>query len=274
MEEKMEKKEKINWQKPIFISILLIIIGFASFFMITESARYYTHFYEEGAWQPLYLAALLELFVIVLAVIKIGRSRTFLAFQKFIMIGVFGAIIFAAGMQAVNPTLESLATIENKEQLGDILKEEYEQLKKDREVFNQQRQKTRTAISTIERKKIVEDLKNLFKQSDVKTDTGRVALVNIILLFSIRFLVQIANIFCASMLGVYFRFSREVKEEEEDSATAKVKKIHPNAVCRFKDLHKFYVVFSDDAESKGIGKGKTPKKAWENAFQRLSNAKL
>jgi len=225
--------KKINWKKSIFVGILSIIIAFASFFMITESARYYVHFYEQGAWQPLYLAALLELFVLVLAVIKIGKSKVFHAVQKFIMIGVFSAIIFAAGMQAVNPTLESLAQISQKEELAEILKEEYETLKEDRAIFDKQKQKTRTAISTMERKKIVEDLKNLFKQSDVKTDTGRVALINILLLFGIRFLVQIANIFCASMMGVYFRIRKIDEEEDNESRKALVQKIHPTAKCKF-----------------------------------------
>lgn len=267
----MDFLKKINWRKSIFVSILTLIIAFASFFMITESARYYRHFYEAGAWQPLYLAALLEMFVLVLAVIKIGKSRTFHMIQKFIMIGVFASIIFAAGMQAVNPTLESLATIQNKEQLGEILKDEYEELKKDREIFDKQRQKTRTAISTMERKKIVEDLKKLFEQSDVKTDTGRVALINILLLFGIRFLVQISNIFCASMLGVYFRFRKDDEEGEQTSKNM-VRKIHPKATCKWRTMHKAYIIFNDDVMTRGIGKGVTPKKAWDNAYKKLANS--
>ena len=256
-----------NWKKSLFVSILSVIIIFASFFMITESARYYKHFYEVGAWQPLYLAALLELFVLSLAVIKIGKSKMFLLVQKLIMIGVFCSIIFAAGMQAVNPTLESLAQVTKQEQLGGILQKEYDSLIEDRAVFDKQKQKTRTAISTMERKKIVEDMKKLFDQ-DVETDTGRVALVNILLLFSIRFLVQIANIFCASMMGVYFRYSEKV--EEELSSKELVKKIHPKAECKWRGIHKCYIVFNNDVMTKGIGKGLTPKKAWEDAYQKLS----
>lgn len=259
--------EKINFKKSIFVGVLAVIIAFASFFMITESARYYKHFYDIGAWQPLYLAALLEMFVLVLAVIRIGKSKSFLGIQKLIMIGVFCAIIFAAGMQAVNPTLESLAKVTQKEELSEILKEEYKTLKEDREIFDKQRQKTRTAISTMERKKIVEDLKKLFDQ-DVKTDTGRVALINILLLFGIRFLVQIANIFCASMLGVYFRFGKE-KEEGELTSKDLVRKVYPKSECKFRTMHGKYIVFNDDIMTRGIGGGLTPKKAWEDAFRRL-----
>lgn len=261
--------EKINWKKSIFVSILSIIIVFASFFMITESARYYVHFYEQGAWQPLYLAALLELFVLVLAVIKVGRVKTFHLIQKFIMVGVFSAIIFAAGMQAVNPTLESLAEINKKEELAEILKDEYQTLKEDRAIFDKQKQKTRTAISTIERKKIVEDLKKLLEQ-DVKTDKGRVALVNILLLFGIRFLVQIANIFCASMMGVYFRIRKE-DDSDDGSKKSLVQKIHPTAKCKFIPYKARYIVFNDDVETKGIGAGLTPTKAWEDAYKRMRN---
>lgn len=185
------------------------------------------------------------------------------------MVGVFCAIIFAAGMQAVNPTLESLAEVSKKEELSEILKEEYETLKEDRAIFDKQKQKTRTAISTIERKKIVEDLKKLFEQ-DVKTDTGRVALTNILLLFGIRFLVQIANIFCASMLGVYFRF-RKIDEEKEETKKDLVRKIHPKSMCKFRAMHKKYIIFNDDIMTKGIGSGLTPKKAWEDAYRKLKN---
>jgi hypothetical protein len=263
--------EKINFKKSIFVSVLAIIIAFASFFMITESARYYNHFYDAGAWQPLYLAALLEMFVLVLAVIRIGKSKMFLLMQKLIMIGVFCAIIFAAGMQAVNPTLESLAQVTKQEQLGEVLKKEYDTLIEDRAIFDKQKQKTRTAISTMERKKIVEDMKKLFDQ-DVKTDTGRVALINILLLFGIRFLVQISNIFCASMLGVYFRFGmksqKEIKQGEE-TAKEKVLKIHPMARCKFRKLHGKFIIFNDDIMTKGIGGGITPPKAWADAYRRM-----
>ena len=57
----------MNWKKIIFLTTFSIFILFASFFMITESARYYRLFYDQGSWQPLYLATLLELFVLVLA---------------------------------------------------------------------------------------------------------------------------------------------------------------------------------------------------------------
>ena len=36
--------DKINVKKIIFVSALALIIMFASFFMITESARYYIKF--------------------------------------------------------------------------------------------------------------------------------------------------------------------------------------------------------------------------------------
>jgi len=266
---------KYNKSKIIFVVILGLIIVTASFFMITESARYYTFFYESGAWQPLYLAGLLELFVLVLATIKIGAKKTFHLIQKMIMIGVFTVIIFAAGMQAVNPTLETVAQFEQKEKLAGILEEEYKTLKKDREVFEKQRQKGNTAIAAAERRKIVEDLKSLFSQ-DVKTDTGRVALINILLLFTIRFLVQMSNVFCASMLGVYFRGDKQKisKRTEKDI----ILELYPSAVCKMLPIHGANFVFKDSKDtsvsSEGtLGKGLTAKKAWEAAYKNLGRTK-
>ena len=119
----------------------------------------------------------------------------------------------------------------------------------------------------MDRKKIVEDLKELFNQ-DVKTDKGRVALVNILLLFGIRFLVQISNIFFASMLGVYFRYHEVV--EEELTAKELVRKIYPEAECKRKIGKGFWIYDRYDRITKrGIGSGKTPKQAWDSAFRRL-----
>jgi hypothetical protein len=257
---------RYNIKKTIFLVILGIIILAASFFMITESARYYRIFYEPGAWQPLYLAGLLELFVLVLATIKIGSNKFFNIIQKLIMAGVFGVIIFAAGIQAVNPTLESVAMIEQKEALTDILKQEYENLQKDREVFERQKQKRNTAIASAERRKIVEDFKNLFNQ-DVTTNKGRVALINILLLFCIRFLVQLSNVFCASMLGFYFR----IREKDTKKKTSKqlVLEIHPEAVCKFKKGAASFLIFKNktvENSKNTLGKGLTAGKAWESAY--------
>ena len=143
----------MNWKKFTFTLVLGIIIILASFFMITESARYYTFFYESGAWQPLFLASLLEIFVLALAVMKIGVRRVFNFIQKFIMISVFTVIITAAGIQAINPTLESLETVAQQEQLSGILQEEYQNLKKDRDVFEKQKQRGNTAIARCARQR-------------------------------------------------------------------------------------------------------------------------
>lgn len=240
--------------------------------MITESARYYTFFYESGAWQPLFLASLLEIFVLALAVMKIGMRRVFNFIQKFIMISVFTVIITAAGIQAINPTLESLETISQQEELSGILKEEYQTLKKDRDVFEKQKQRGNTAIAAAERRKIVEDLKSLFSQ-DVKTDKGRVALLNIIMLFTIRFIVQLANVFCASMLGVYFRGER--KEDLQKKTTKQVVlELYPHAICKLLPQQGAYYVFKDElpetrSSAGTLGKGITPARAWENSFKNL-----
>lgn len=283
----------MNWKKFTFITILGIIIILASFFMITESARYYTFFYESGAWQPLFLASLLEVFVLALAVMKIGTKRIFGFIQKFIMISVFTVIITAAGIQAVNPTLESLETVSKQEQLSDILKEEYKTLKKDREVFEKQKQRLNTAIAAAERRKIVSDLKDLFNQ-DIKTDKGRVALLNILLLFTIRFIVQLSNVFCASMLGVYFR--RENKPKEKRTMKWNIFKIFknkkeveepqirmtprefvlskfPNAVCKgtinTEKVRTFRIYENSKTNAKIIGVANKKRMAWRSAKNNL-----
>jgi len=262
----------MNWKKFTFTLILGIIIILASFFMITESARYYTFFYESGAWQPLFLASLLEIFVLALAVMRIESKRIFNFAQKIIMISVFTVIITAAGIQAINPTLESLETVSKQDALSDILKEEYQTLKKDRDVFEKQKQRGNTAIAAAERRKIVNDLKDLFNQ-DIKTDKGRVAILNIVMLFTIRFIVQLANIFCASMLGVYFRGERK-EDVKKKTVKQVVMELYPHAICKLLPKQGAYYIFKDElpetrSSAGTLGKGATPTRAWENSFKNL-----
>ena len=163
--------------------------------------------------------------------------------------------------------MESLETVAKQEALSDILKEEYQTLKKDRDVFEKQKQRGNTAIAAAERRKIVEDLKSLFNQ-DIKTDKGRVALLNIIMLFTIRFIVQLANVFCASMLGVYFR--TEKVDTGEKTIKDKVRAIYPDAVCKVRMEHGGkYFIFKNPELHGSLGSGRVPSSAWRNAYENL-----
>lgn len=249
-------------KKTFFLTVLITIICSASFFMITESARYYKFFYNTGAWQPIYLAGLLELFVLVLATIKIKAKWYFISIQKVIMVGIFGAIIFAAGMQAINPTLESLTQINREQDLVNILKDEVQDLKKDKETFVDQKQKRNTAIAAIERRKIIDDLTSILKQN-ITTNTGRVALINIILLFFIRFLVQLANIFCATLLGNYYR-EKKVKKEGRSYKQMVLKK-YPNARCITGPDDTFQVFINGEL----IIESKSSIDAWRKTYEKM-----
>lgn len=249
----------MDWKKFTFIGLLSLVIFSASFFMVTESARYYTFFYAEGAWQPLYLAGLLELFLLLLAAIKISSNRIFYITQKSIMVGIFFVIIFAAGMQAVKPTLDSLVTARKETQYSEILKQEYENLQRDREVFKDQNQRRNTAIASAERRKIVGDLKAMW-EAGTDSNTGAVALTNILLLFIIRFLVQLSNVFSATVLGRYYRKKDKVaKLSEKDQVLQRF----PGAKCT-KDSNGFVV----KAGYRDIGRGNSAKAAWSDAFDR------
>ena len=254
----------MNYKKLFFIFTLLLVICSSSFFIITESARYYKFFYNSGAWQPIYLAGLLELFVLVLATIKIKARWYFISIQKVIMVGIFSTIIFAAGLQAVEPTLESLTQINRETELVEILKNEVQDLKKDKETFVDQNQKRNTAISAIERRKIIDDLTNILKQDILITNTGIVALINIILLFSIRFLVQLANIFCATLLGNYYREKKEIKKESRSYKQMVLKK-YPNSKCITGPNETFQVYINGSL----VVESKSSIDAWRKTYEKI-----
>lgn len=251
----------MNWKKGIFVGLLCAVIFTASFFMVTESARYYTFFYEKGAWQPIYLAGLLELFLLLLAAVKITDRRPLFWIQKSIMVGIFFVIIFAAGMQAIKPTLDSIVQIQKESAYTELLKREYENLERDRDVFVEQNQKRNTAITAKERRRILDDLRDVW-ESDLVSNKGAVALTNILLLFVIRFLVQLANVFSATILGKYYRTKGERNEISEKD----------RVLSRFPDSRCFKAgeIFVVRSNYRDIGKGKSALAAWKDAAERLN----
>ena len=60
-------------------------------------------------------------------------------------------------------------------------------------------------------------------------------------------------------------------ENKEETKKDLVRKIHPKSMCKFRAMHKKYIIFNDDIMTKGIGSGLTPKKAWEDAYRKLKN---
>lgn len=250
--------------------VLLMAVCGASFFMVVESAKYYENFYlNSEAWKALYLAILLEIFALILVIVKIKDHKIYTFVSKFILIPlVFIAIISAAGMQAIKPTLDSVASIQKESGLVELLKQEVVDLRADKELFDKQKQKRNTAIAAAERRNAIKTLTEVM-QKDAVSNTGTIALLNILLLFGIRIVVQIVNLHCANAIGITYREYRKTKlepdievEPEDVSYKNIVTKEFPDAKCVKRKNE--YVVLIENIK---CGKGIVSQAAWKDAYK-------
>ena len=198
-------------KKALFISGLVTVAVSASIFMVYESSKFYASHYMND-WQGIWLAAMLEMFVMLLAMVKIGGVFRQIA-QKSMMMIIFFIIIFAAGLYAVAPTLKSFTTAKQNQALQELLGNEIKSLDDELKVFDKQKQRGNTAKSANRREKAYTELKELLKK-DVVTNKNEIAIINIILLFIIRLAVQTANIYCAWMIGFIYRDSTTLRQEK------------------------------------------------------------
>jgi len=188
-------------KKSAFIILLTALILSTSSFLIIESSKYYQKFYEGGVSQGVFLAVLLESFVIVLAMSKVYRLPLRIV-QKGLMLSVFTIIVATASLFHVAPILESISQSKNQDKITSIIKDEIANLKQDSTVFDKQKQKRNSAIAANRRFSV---FKSLLSTVNDATHVSVAAYLNIAVLVLIRLLLQCCNLFCASMLGTYYR---------------------------------------------------------------------
>lgn len=254
-------------KRMAFLVILSIIIFMASGFMVMESAAYYVNYYGFGAWQPLYLAALLEGFLISTAIIKVGKWW-FKALANIIMTGLFCVIIAAASMNSISPSIETIDNNAKKEVLFNIIQNEHETLTKESDVLmNGSTYSMNQAASR--RTKNIDDLKNILKQEEKVKDNTKIAILNVWLFIIIRFLIQLGNLYCAKVFGIVYRTKPEqdipiVSVIDTDNMVITPKDVvlsyYPDAVCT-KIGHGYMIKFGDNV----INSVSTSRQAWAEA---------
>ena len=187
-------------KKILFLILLLSLILSTSFFLIIESAKYYSEFYP-SAWQGLFLAILLEAFVLTLAITKVYRLPLRII-QKVLMLSVFVIIVVTASLYHINPIIELISKSDKQNEVAIIIKEEILNLKEDLLIFDKQKQKLNTAIAANRRH---DSLRSLISTLNEKEDVSYALYLDIGILILIRLVLQTCNLFCASMFGSYYR---------------------------------------------------------------------
>lgn len=187
-------------KKNLFQILLLSLVLSASTFLVLESTKYYNGFFTQ-TWKSLFLAILLEAFVLTLAVTKVYRLPLRII-QKTLMLSVFVIIVFTASLHHVNPIIESISNAKRTDDVSSIIKEEMNNLKEDLKVFDKQKQKLNTAKSANRR---YESFRGLLLNVEKKDDVSIALYLDIFILIAIRLILQTCNLFCAGMLGSYYR---------------------------------------------------------------------
>ena len=192
-------------KKTLFLTLLLSLILSTSTFLIIESAKYYNEFFVH-IWKGMFLAVLLEAFVLTLAVTKI-YNLPLRIIQKTLMLSVFVIIVFTASLYHVNPIIELISKSESNSEVQAIIKDEINNLKEDLLLFDKQKQKLNTAKSANRR---YDTFRSLVSTLNEKDDVSYALYLDIFILIAIRLVLQTCNLFCAGMLGSYYRIGKAI----------------------------------------------------------------
>ena len=166
-------------------------------------------------WKGLFLAILLESFVLTLAITKVYRLPLRIV-QKTLMLSVFIIIVLTASLHHVNPIIESISKSKSQNEMSAIIKDEILNLKKDLLLFDKQKQKLNTAKSANRR---YNTFRSLLSTTKEKKDVSIALYLDIAILILIRLVLQTCNLFCAGMFGSYYRIGtvlpiRKKKKQE------------------------------------------------------------
>jgi len=192
-------------KKILFLILLLSLILSTSFFLVVESAKYYSEFYS-SVWQSLFLAILLEAFVLTLAITKVYRLPLRII-QKGLMLSVFVIIVVTASLYHVNPIIELISKADKQNEVVSIIKDEILNLKEDLLLFDKQKQRLNTAKSANRRHSSVRSLISTLNEKD---DVSYALYLDIAILILIRLVLQTCNLFCAGMFGSYYRIGIKI----------------------------------------------------------------
>jgi len=191
-------------KKTLFLILLLGLILSTSIFLIIESAKYYNSFFVH-IWKGMFLAILLEAFVLTLAITKVYRLPLRII-QKTLMLSVFVIIVFTASLYHINPIIELISRSKSKSEVQAVIKDEILNLKEDLLLFDKQKQRLNTAKSANRRYNTFRALVSTLKEKD---EVSYALYLDIFILIAIRLVLQTCNLFCASMLGSYYRIGKK-----------------------------------------------------------------
>lgn len=185
--------------------------------MILESAEFYSKYYASTSYYflspGLWAAALCEIFMIILSAARIYRpekqnsTHWMNYFIKSILVLLFIITVAAASLNVVQEKIIHINNNKNNLEIIHLLKEQRQNTKDTFDVFVNQHQRVNTALSFREQKKINDDLRLALKQQKSNFSLWS----EVIILFLLRFSVQLANVVSVWIASWLYRLEKQEK---------------------------------------------------------------
>jgi hypothetical protein len=192
--------------KRYFISFTLAILCVAaSTYMVMESSGYYQKLYGLVGLKEsmgIFTAILSEAFQLVLVIAlpngKDSKGTRFLIL--IIVLLIYLASVFAAGMNVAKPLITQWDQSFQKEKFYEVLQKEQQTLRGDLEIFREQRQKVNSVLTIRASRETFQEIKDhLKKETPINTFMIQVELI---VLWGLRILIQLANLCCGRLLAM------------------------------------------------------------------------
>jgi hypothetical protein len=198
--------------KRISVNFILasLCIG-ASTYMVLESSGYYQNLYRMVGLSSsigIFTAILSEAFQLVLVMAlpdgKDSKGTRFLIL--IIVLLIYLASVFAAGMNVAKPLITQWNQSFQKEKLYEVLQKEQQTLSGELELFRDQRQKVNSALTIRASRENFQEIKDhLKKETLINTSLIQIELI---VLWGLRILLQLANLFCGRLLANNWKYRK------------------------------------------------------------------
>lgn len=203
--------------------------------MVLESAGYFNKLYSEASlpeFMGWYTAILAETFQIVL-IMALPDEKEKAGFKTFLLLIVtliYVLIVFAAGMNVGKPMIESWNNSDRNEKILSVLEQEQKLLTKDLELFQNQNQQLNTAKTVKARRQSIQEIKTHLKSE--KPENHFLIQIEIVALWLLRVLIQLANLCCARIVGALW--SKVYKSKSTNQNTISERKEKPEIIRKWK----------------------------------------
>ena len=203
--------------------------------MVMESAGYFKRLYSAASlpeFMGWYTAILAEAFqiVLIMALPDEKEKAGFKAFLLLIVTLIYVLSVFTAGMNIGKPMISSWSNSDRKENLLSVLKQEQKSLTKDLELFKNQNQRLNTAKTVKARRQSFQELKTHLKKEHSVSEF--LVKVELIALWLLRVLIQLANLCCARIVGTLW--TRSTKDNHKAESTISERKEKPEIIRKWK----------------------------------------